>query len=91
MNLVPCHSAIHYCKIHLFPFSFGSVNRAFSHVVLTVPVCLLNTPSSVPKGLISAPVNVKVPMWSSGFSTALDARDKLMAIIKDKLENDTQG
>ena len=29
MNLVPCHSAIHYCKIHLFPFSFGSVNRAF--------------------------------------------------------------
>ncbi|KAM8743649.1 putative cytochrome P450 120 [Acanthopagrus schlegelii] len=41
-------------------------------------------------GLISAPVNVKVPMWSSGFSTALDARDKLMAIIKDKLENDTQ-
>ncbi|KAM4527745.1 putative cytochrome P450 120 [Odontesthes bonariensis] len=42
-------------------------------------------------GLISAPLNVKVPLWSSGFSTALDARDKLMAIIKDKLENDTQG
>ncbi|XP_041825071.1 cytochrome P450 26B1-like isoform X2 [Melanotaenia boesemani] len=42
-------------------------------------------------GLISAPVNVKVPMWSSGFSTALDARDKLMSIIKDKLETDTQG
>ncbi|KAG7216591.1 hypothetical protein INR49_023300 [Caranx melampygus] len=42
-------------------------------------------------GLISAPVNVKVPLWSSGFSTALDARDKLMDIIKDKLENDTQG
>uniref|UniRef100_A0A3B4V9F8 Putative cytochrome P450 120 n=1 Tax=Seriola dumerili TaxID=41447 RepID=A0A3B4V9F8_SERDU len=41
--------------------------------------------------LISAPVNVKVPLWSSGFSTALDARDKLMDIIKDKLENDTQG
>lgn len=42
-------------------------------------------------GLISAPVNVKVPLWSSGFSTALDARDELMAIIRDKLENDTQG
>ncbi|KAM7393110.1 hypothetical protein PAMA_007975 [Pampus argenteus] len=42
-------------------------------------------------GLISAPVNVKVPLWSSGFSTALEARDKLMEIIKDKLENDTQG
>ncbi|XP_045921949.1 beta-amyrin 28-monooxygenase-like isoform X3 [Micropterus dolomieu] len=42
-------------------------------------------------GLISAPVNVKVPLWSSGFSTALDARDKLVDIIKDKLENDTQG
>ncbi|XP_035464848.2 beta-amyrin 11-oxidase isoform X1 [Scophthalmus maximus] len=42
-------------------------------------------------GLISAPVSVKVPLWSSGFSTALDARDKLMDIIKDKLENDTQG
>nr|XP_046231357.1 cytochrome P450 26B1-like isoform X2 [Scatophagus argus] len=42
-------------------------------------------------GLISAPVNVKVPLWSSGFSIALDARDKLMDIIKDKLENDTQG
>lgn len=42
-------------------------------------------------GLISAPVNVKVPMWSSGFSTALEARAKLMDIIKDKLENDKQG
>ncbi|XP_053195737.1 putative cytochrome P450 120 isoform X1 [Scomber japonicus] len=42
-------------------------------------------------GLISAPLNVKVPMWSSGFSTAMEARDKLMEIIKDKLENDTQG
>ncbi|XP_040014272.1 putative cytochrome P450 120 isoform X2 [Xiphias gladius] len=42
-------------------------------------------------GLISAPVNLKVPLWSSGFSTALDARDKLMDIIKDKLENDTEG
>ncbi|KAI3362063.1 hypothetical protein L3Q82_012398 [Scortum barcoo] len=42
-------------------------------------------------GLISAPVNVKVPLWSSGFSTALDARDKLMDIIKDKLEHDKQG
>ncbi|KAM8828447.1 putative cytochrome P450 120 [Spinachia spinachia] len=42
-------------------------------------------------GLISAPVNVKVPLWSSGFSNALDARDRLMDIIKDKLKNDTQG
>ncbi|XP_034564876.1 putative cytochrome P450 120 isoform X1 [Notolabrus celidotus] len=42
-------------------------------------------------GLISAPVNVKVPLWSSGFSTALDARDKLMDIIKDKLENEKHG
>ncbi|KAM9333089.1 putative cytochrome P450 120 isoform 2-T3 [Pholidichthys leucotaenia] len=42
-------------------------------------------------GLISAPVNVKVPLWSSGFSTALDARDRLMDIIKDKLDNETQG
>ncbi|TNN86306.1 hypothetical protein EYF80_003391 [Liparis tanakae] len=42
-------------------------------------------------GLISAPVNVKVPLWSSGFSSALEARDRLMDIIKDKLENDTQG
>ncbi|XP_069560710.1 uncharacterized protein [Brachyistius frenatus] len=42
-------------------------------------------------GLISAPINVKIPLWSSGFSTALDARDKLMDIIKDRLQNDTQG
>ncbi|XP_063745093.1 cytochrome P450 26B1-like isoform X2 [Eleginops maclovinus] len=42
-------------------------------------------------GLISAPVNLKVPLWSSGYSTALNARDKLMDIIKDKLENDKQG
>ncbi|XP_028318705.1 beta-amyrin 11-oxidase-like [Gouania willdenowi] len=42
-------------------------------------------------GLISAPVNVKVPLWSSGFSTALEAREKLMQIIMDKLENDKHG
>ncbi|KAF6725915.1 putative cytochrome P450 120 [Oryzias melastigma] len=42
-------------------------------------------------GLISAPVNLKVPLWSSGFSTALEARDRLMDIIKEKLENDTGG
>lgn len=42
-------------------------------------------------GLISAPVNIKVPMWSSGFSIALEAREKLMAIIKDKLQNDKLG
>lgn len=42
-------------------------------------------------GLISAPINLKAPLWSSGFSTALEARDKLMDIIKDKLQNDKQG
>ncbi|XP_038154885.1 cytochrome P450 26A1-like [Cyprinodon tularosa] len=42
-------------------------------------------------GLISAPVKVKVPLWTSGFAKALDARSKLMEIIKDKLENDKQG
>uniref|UniRef100_A0A3Q2T7R5 Putative cytochrome P450 120 n=1 Tax=Fundulus heteroclitus TaxID=8078 RepID=A0A3Q2T7R5_FUNHE len=42
-------------------------------------------------GLISAPVRVKVPLWTSGFAKALDARSKLMDIIKDKLENDTRG
>ncbi|XP_053710157.1 putative cytochrome P450 120 isoform X1 [Synchiropus splendidus] len=42
-------------------------------------------------GLISAPVSVKVPMWSSGLSIALEARDKLMGIIKDKLESETEG
>ncbi|XP_059893994.1 putative cytochrome P450 120 [Gadus macrocephalus] len=42
-------------------------------------------------GLISAPVSLKVPLWSSGFSTALEARDRLMDIIKDKLENDKHG
>ncbi|XP_008422115.1 putative cytochrome P450 120 isoform X3 [Poecilia reticulata] len=42
-------------------------------------------------GLISVPVTVKVPLWTSGFAKALDARSKLMEIIKDKLENDTEG
>ncbi|XP_049594861.1 cytochrome P450 26B1 isoform X2 [Syngnathus scovelli] len=42
-------------------------------------------------GLISAPVNVKVPLWSSGFSVALEAREQLLEIIKDKLENDADG
>ncbi|XP_029693502.1 uncharacterized protein isoform X2 [Takifugu rubripes] len=42
-------------------------------------------------GLISAPLNVKSPLWSSGFSTALEARDKLMDIIKNKLQSDKQG
>lgn len=69
--------AIH-CTIFHFLFHFSLIN-----ISLTIW-----TP---PAGLISAPVNVKVPLWSSGFSTALEARDKLMEIIKDKLENDTQG
>ncbi|XP_064163574.1 putative cytochrome P450 120 [Anguilla rostrata] len=42
-------------------------------------------------GLISAPVSVKVPMWSSGFCTALEARNKLMDIIHDKLGTEQQG
>ncbi|KAK6322645.1 hypothetical protein J4Q44_G00074370 [Coregonus suidteri] len=42
-------------------------------------------------GIISAPVSVKVPLWSSGFCTALEAKDKLMDIIKDKLECQRQG
>ncbi|KAM4634236.1 cytochrome P450 26B1-like isoform 2-T2 [Polymixia lowei] len=42
-------------------------------------------------GLISAPVSVKVPLWSSGFCTAMEAKEKLMHIIKDKLDNDTHG
>ncbi|XP_068609337.1 uncharacterized protein [Brachionichthys hirsutus] len=43
------------------------------------------------RGLISAPVNMKVPLWSSGLSVALEARDKLMDIVKDKLERDSKG
>ncbi|KAJ8339126.1 hypothetical protein SKAU_G00359120 [Synaphobranchus kaupii] len=42
-------------------------------------------------GLISAPINVKVPLWSSGLSTALDAKNKLMDIIHDKLDCEQQG
>lgn len=42
-------------------------------------------------GIISAPVNIKVPMWSSGFCTALEAKDKLMEIIKEKLELEQEG
>ncbi|XP_062410450.1 putative cytochrome P450 120 isoform X1 [Sardina pilchardus] len=42
-------------------------------------------------GIISAPVNIKVPLWSSGFSTALEAKDKLMEIIKEKLELEQEG
>ena len=30
-------------------------------------------------------------MWSSGFSTALEAKDKLMEIIKEKLELEQEG
>ncbi|XP_030623381.1 uncharacterized protein LOC115806664 isoform X2 [Chanos chanos] len=42
-------------------------------------------------GLISAPVNIKMPMWSSGYCTALEAKDKLMKIIKEKLESREEG
>ncbi|KAJ8260904.1 hypothetical protein COCON_G00166270 [Conger conger] len=42
-------------------------------------------------GLISAPLNVKVPLWSSGFCTAMEAKNKLMDIIHDKLDCEKQG
>ncbi|KAJ8287074.1 hypothetical protein GJAV_G00046730 [Gymnothorax javanicus] len=42
-------------------------------------------------GLISAPVNLKVPLWSSGFCTALEAKNKLLEIIHDKLECEEKG
>ncbi|KAG7476667.1 hypothetical protein MATL_G00085390 [Megalops atlanticus] len=42
-------------------------------------------------GIISAPVNVKMPLWSSGFCTALEAKDKLMDIIHEKLDCEQEG
>ncbi|XP_061119453.1 putative cytochrome P450 120 [Conger conger] len=42
-------------------------------------------------GLISAPLNVKVPLWSSGFCTAMEAKNKLMDIIHNKLDCEKQG
>ncbi|KAJ8393964.1 hypothetical protein AAFF_G00054970 [Aldrovandia affinis] len=42
-------------------------------------------------GIISAPVSVKVPLWSSGFCTALESKDKLMDIIHEKLDCEQQG
>lgn len=63
----------------------------FLRNLLQKRLLLLSGCFTVLTGLISAPVNLKVPLWSSGFSTALEARDRLMDIIKDKLENDTEG
>ncbi|XP_059826090.1 uncharacterized protein LOC132394227 isoform X6 [Hypanus sabinus] len=42
-------------------------------------------------GLISAPVNVKVSAWSSGFSQALEAKEKLLNIINDRLRSEDKG
>ncbi|XP_072880501.1 uncharacterized protein [Hemitrygon akajei] len=42
-------------------------------------------------GLISAPVNVKVSAWSSGFSQALEAKEKLLNIINDRLRSEDEG
>ncbi|XP_072137234.1 uncharacterized protein [Mobula birostris] len=42
-------------------------------------------------GLISAPVNVKVSAWSSGFSQALEAKEKLLSIINDRLRSENEG
>ncbi|KAK1174610.1 hypothetical protein AOXY_G2134 [Acipenser oxyrinchus oxyrinchus] len=36
-------------------------------------------------GIISAPVSIKVPMWSSGFCAALEAKEKLLRIINVRL------
>ena len=50
-----------------------------------------DSPARPTTGLISAPVSVKVPLWSSGFCTALEAREQLLDIIRDKLHTHTQG
>ncbi|XP_066566962.1 putative cytochrome P450 120 [Amia ocellicauda] len=42
-------------------------------------------------GIISAPVNIKVPMWSSGFSTALEAKEKLLKIIHERMLCEQNG
>ncbi|XP_069781485.1 uncharacterized protein [Narcine bancroftii] len=42
-------------------------------------------------GLISAPVNVKMSAWSSGFSQALEAKEKLLNIIKERLKSDNES
>ncbi|XP_067839482.1 uncharacterized protein [Heptranchias perlo] len=42
-------------------------------------------------GLISAPVNVKVSVWSSGFSQALEAKQKLLKIISEHLKSEEDG
>eukprot|EP00062_Callorhinchus_milii_P007579 gi/632949359/ref/XP_007890112.1/ PREDICTED: cytochrome P450 90A1-like isoform X2 [Callorhinchus milii] len=42
-------------------------------------------------GLISAPVNLKVPVWTSGFSLALEAKEKLLKIINERLKSDEDG
>uniref|UniRef100_UPI00398E77A7 uncharacterized protein isoform X2 n=1 Tax=Pristiophorus japonicus TaxID=55135 RepID=UPI00398E77A7 len=42
-------------------------------------------------GLISAPVNLKVSVWSSGFSQALEAKEKLLHIINERLKSEEDG
>ncbi|XP_051876663.1 uncharacterized protein LOC127572970 isoform X1 [Pristis pectinata] len=42
-------------------------------------------------GLISTPLNVKVSAWSSGFSQALEAKEKLLNIIDERLKSENEG
>lgn len=42
-------------------------------------------------GLISTPVNVKVSGWSSGLSQALEAKEKLLNIINERLQTVDEG
>ncbi|XP_072445304.1 putative cytochrome P450 120 isoform X5 [Chiloscyllium punctatum] len=42
-------------------------------------------------GLISAPVKVKVSVWSSAFTQALEAKGKLLNIINERLKSEEDG
>ncbi|XP_038660418.1 beta-amyrin 11-oxidase-like isoform X8 [Scyliorhinus canicula] len=42
-------------------------------------------------GLISAPVKVKVSVWSSAFTQALEAKEKLLNIINERLQSEEDG
>ncbi|XP_048451370.1 beta-amyrin 11-oxidase-like isoform X1 [Rhincodon typus] len=42
-------------------------------------------------GLISAPVKVKVSVWSSAFTQALEAKEKLLNIINERLKSEEDG
>ncbi|XP_078070311.1 uncharacterized protein LOC144494813 isoform X2 [Mustelus asterias] len=42
-------------------------------------------------GLISAPVKLKVSVWSSAFTQALEAKEKLLNIINERLQSEEDG